>query len=732
MSHAWTAPGVYTVRLTGYNDSFPAGVASTVQVEVIDAVHYVNMASPNPVFPYTSWATAATNIQDAVVAGTVVGRLLLVTNGVYRAGSVETNGLNRVALTNAVVLRSVNGPSVTLIEGAPGPTDYPEESIRCIYVGDGALVSGFTLTNGWAYAKGEAQATGGGGVYGAPFGVLTNCTLTGNSVIGDYWYIAGNGGGGASGGTLYNCTLTGNWASAGGGADSSRLYDCTLTGNSAGYYGGGAYGSTLYNCTLTGNSASSSGGGARSSTLYDCTLADNSASSGGGVYGGTLYNCIVMGNTAGQGGGVYAGYGGYKDRTTFPAVLYNCTLVGNTAQEGGGAYGAPVELYNCIVAGNTAGQGGGTAGGKLYNCVVTKNAADEAGGVTGAYGPWSWGSEGSYRVYYPSQLRNCIVYLNHALSGANYGDASFEYSCTMPLPEGAGNIDVDPQLAWDNHLLPTSPCVAAGNATYATGRDMDGELWANPPCMGADQFVPGPVTGALTMQIHSDSSQVAPGYVVLFVAQNTGRLVGLVWDFGGGTLVTNRAFVSHAWTAPGLYTVRLTGYNDTFPAGVPTTAQVEVIDTVHYVNVANLNPLFPFTSWQTAATNIQDAVTASIVPGHLVLVTNGVYRTGVATAKGTNRVALTNVVVLRSVNGPDVTTIEGASGDQPVRCGYVGNRAVLSGFTLSHGKAEVGGGVYGQPFGVVTNCTLTGNSASWYGGGACGSTLNNCTLTGNS
>ena len=128
------------------------------------------------------------------------------------------------------------------------------------------------------------------------------------------------------------------------------------------------------------------------------------------------------------------------------------------------------------------------------------------------------------------------MYFNQAPSGANYEDASFEYSCTTPLPEGPGNIAAAPQLAWDNHLLPTSPCVAAGNADYATGRDMDGELWANPPSMGADQFVPGPVTGPLTMQIHSDYSQVAPGYALAFVAQNTGRLVG--WC---GILVTARS-----------------------------------------------------------------------------------------------------------------------------------------------------------------------------------------------
>src|SRR2546427_5433695 len=115
----------------------PLAAALLFLLRASGAVHYVDPGSAAPVPPFSDWSTAATNIQDAVDAASP-GDQVLVTNGTYQAGSRVSNDgtTNRVAVTNAITLQSVSGAQVTTIDGG--------NSMRCVYLTNGAALVGFT------------------------------------------------------------------------------------------------------------------------------------------------------------------------------------------------------------------------------------------------------------------------------------------------------------------------------------------------------------------------------------------------------------------------------------------------------------------------------------------------------------------------------------------------------------------------------------------------------------
>ena len=249
VTHVWSIPGDYPVVLTAFNESHPSGVSARVTVHVTEQIYYVAVGSAHPIAPYRSWATAASNIQDAVDEAVAPGALVLVSNGVYRFGGRAAGGqtlTNRVSIDKPLTVRSVNGPQRTAIVGTGSNGDA---AVRCVYMGSNACLVGFTLTNGSTRLIGDLgkERSGGGAWCESSSAVLSNCVLTGNR--------AGYYGGGTYNGALYNCTLVGNNAIVGGGTRYSVLYNCTFIGNSANYYGGGASQGALYNCIVYYNTA---------------------------------------------------------------------------------------------------------------------------------------------------------------------------------------------------------------------------------------------------------------------------------------------------------------------------------------------------------------------------------------------------------------------------------------------------------------------------------------------
>lgn len=416
---------------------------------------YVDISSVTPKSPYTSWATAATNIQDAVnTAGT--GDVVTVNDGVYQFGATSFNGQsNRVVISKPLIVQSVNGPGSTTIQGYQVPgSSSGAAAVRCAYLTSGAVLSGFTLANG--------QNSSGGGVWcQATSALVTNCVFTGDS--------ASNFGGGAYGGTLLNCSLTGNSSANGGGAAYANLTNCDLAGNSASARGGGAYYCNLTNstfennsatdgggaafgtsggCAFTGNNASGNGGGSIYATIIDCTLAGNQANlSGGGAYQAMAIHCAFNGNSAVQyfGGGI-----AYGSAT-------RCTLNNNSAEDGAGA--AACSIDDSLISYNTASSlGGGTYNCTVVNCTVVYNTATSGGGT------------------FSCTLRNSIIYYNTAPNGNCANIINISYSCTTPYYGiWPGNIASDPQLDANFRLQTGSPCIDAGQNSYAvSATDLDG------------------------------------------------------------------------------------------------------------------------------------------------------------------------------------------------------------------------------------------------------------------
>ncbi len=233
---------------------------------------YVSLASASA-YPYESWGTSATALQDAVNVA-VDGSVVFVSNGVY-------------AVTNEV--RVGDGASIVGVGGAQAAIVDGRGSNRCFYLNhERAVVDGFTIRNGKAQASQGFPNGSGGGVFVDCGGTLRNCAIVSNNAAATT--VSGYGGGGVycwQGGLVENCRLQ---------------------GNTSGHDGGGIecwHGGTVRDCLIDGNTTAVGGGGALfegDSVMESCTIVSNTAGwYGGGTYsyfGGEFRHCIISSNNA--------------------------------------------------------------------------------------------------------------------------------------------------------------------------------------------------------------------------------------------------------------------------------------------------------------------------------------------------------------------------------------------------------------------------------------------------
>ncbi len=269
------APGVYEV-----------GETFTYDLDQAEPDRRYVSPGGNHETPFTSWETAATNIQAAIDVS-VDHDVVLVSNGVYDAGGRLAAGgvTNRIAVEGYITVRGVGDSSNVVVVGS-GPCGTG--AVRCAYLGAHAVLEGVTLSNGHTRTEGDlARELSGGGVWCALGATVVDCVIVGNEAHG-----LGGGAYAVNGSALANCVIAGNRAQHGGGLflnAGGQVVHSTITRNhaTAVLYGGGggvaAYegNSALMNCIIHGNTGSAANWfktGTGVSFLYCCTVPSPSAS----------------------------------------------------------------------------------------------------------------------------------------------------------------------------------------------------------------------------------------------------------------------------------------------------------------------------------------------------------------------------------------------------------------------------------------------------------------------
>jgi len=395
--------------------------------------------------PYTNWADAATNIQDAVNVATNAGETVWVSNGTYYCSGISTcihyeTGIGpapftntaMVVVTNPITIKGVNGYANTIVNG-----NYPTISTKVFIVDSaGAVLSGLTITNGLVITNviNASLTTVGAGVK-LLNGTITNCLITGNSTSNDYVYLDGSAIAMVSG-IVTHCSIIGNKML--GTRAHSILYIHSIS-NRTSY-------DIISNCIFAyntyGHAAGESTIGTRygSNVIYGCTFYSNSANflirltSGYSYPGSIVERCVITNNALDTGVYIYE-----------KGTVRNCliTIRGANAVKLG-QYGGNVE--NCTLANSFAG-------------IRAATSTDDP------------------KTYI---IRNNIIYDN---SYTNFSTTNLYYTncCTFPLPPlGSGNITNPPSLMDTNsgnyRLAQNSPCINAGaNQSWMTnGVDLDG------------------------------------------------------------------------------------------------------------------------------------------------------------------------------------------------------------------------------------------------------------------
>ena len=709
------------------------------------ATYYVDASRPNDSGAATNWATAKKTIQSSVDL-TSNGDTVLVTNGVYDLGGAVApirNLTNRVCITTAITVQSVNGRDVTIIQGSAGSNGGVDlNATRGVYMQSGCTLIGFTVTNGFTMPVGSGSGAvddSGGGIYLRTGCVVSNCNILGN--------FTGSCGGGLyiSGGTISDCCVKNNTAANYGGGlcnfDSCAVINCDFSGNS-GKYGGGASlnnGGSMTCCSLSHNGARYGGGVYLNygGTLNSCVLSENAAimDSGGADldHGGTLNNCTVTKNSA----GIYGG----GSRLVLGGEINNCIVYGNS-----GPYGKDISAYGTDhIIRNTCASDGVTSG--VNGCKTSNPLFVDSG-------------NNDFRLLSASP---CINAGNNT-----YITSNMDILGNIRVVDGTVDMGAyECQAGLPSYLITTTPglngTISPHNPTVLEGDDISFSIQPDTGYRIGSLFV-----NNVSAQIQSiiTLTNVQSPYAISATFVVDSHELTVVNGSGSGSYAFSSEIQIHAYELTGVtfseWTVTPAEYSNQLedPLSATTTFTMPLTNITLTANYLLLTAYADATrpddsgignSWLNAKKTIQAAVD-SVAPGGLVLVTNGVYSTGSTTTPNysqMNRVCITKPVTVQSINGPEVTIIKGSKGaddTDAVRGVFITDGCSLHGFTITdcstmnNSEADYyydlsGGGIWMTTNCLVSDCIVSNNNSRATGGGVLlydGGLMKNSLISGNS
>ena len=405
-------------------------------------------------------------------------------------------------------------------------------------------------------------------------------------------------------------------------------------------------------------------------------------------------------------------------------LVTHCWVTNNMAAQTGCYVSGPVILENCYFANNTnttynSGWRGivfvyNNSNPIVRNCTIVNN-------VTHTYGALSIRKSGG-KIYNNIIYGNTDYATGNELNWKKYdtGEPIYYGNCTTPLmgTEENGNVDKDPLLSDDvMHFLKASPCYqsavkadANGNEIIVPEYDINGVARGDRPSIGAFEYVEGSLLSCL---IDADKDNaLLPEKINLSVIMEGSYTEPLSyeWDFNADGIADSN-LSNPSLSEVGVYTVSL---KVTDNAGKSCSASFgkELIvysgnGDVYVTSKESQNAMPPYCSWDTAATNIHDAVKCAL-EGRNVYLDDGthVIESTVEVFKG---------VCVVGINGAERTFIAQKNKNTGIRFFNMNDSAAaLRGVTIcgAKGKDNASGSLIELSKGSIKDCKFYNNTTA--------------------